>query len=74
MGVEWGPSWSGTESRSGNDGIDTGANSDAGSDSRGEGSFEGRSYELYYTVPDDLRRPWQVRRGNSWLEAIAACF
>lgn len=26
-----------------------------------EGSAGGHCYGLYYTVPDDLRRPWQVR-------------
>ncbi|CAM9802640.1 unnamed protein product [Scytosiphon promiscuus] len=58
VGVEWGSSWPGTEAGNRGDNGDAGAGNDSGSESRSEGS----SYELYYTVPDDLRRPWQVRR------------
>lgn len=49
VGVEWGSSW--PPATPGGEG--------GGS---GKRDPEVSSYELYYTVPDDLRRPWQVQR------------
>lgn len=49
IGVEWGSSWP----------SDSGKNVGHG---YGDGD---RCYELYYTVPDELRRPWQVTGGQS---------
>lgn len=56
MGVEWGSSWPPQDlARDGGSGGSDGAGS-------GEGGLKDCSleYELFYTVPDHLRRPWQV--------------
>lgn len=43
-------------------GVEWGANpcSHDGKAGSGGGGRDGDAYELYYTVPDKLRRPWQV--------------
>lgn len=58
--MEWGSSWqavpqAGTSDRDGGGGGSGGGDDDDGS----------RCYELYYTVPDELRRPWQVRSSQA---------
>ncbi|CAM9946155.1 unnamed protein product [Ectocarpus sp. 12 AP-2014] len=56
VGVEWGSTWSPQDlARDGGGGDGEGS---------GEGGLKDCSleYELFYTVPDHLRRPWQVRR------------
>ncbi|CAM9320550.1 unnamed protein product [Ectocarpus sp. 6 AP-2014] len=59
IGVEWGSTWSPQDLA--RDCGGGGGGDDAGSGESGlkECSLE---YELFYTVPDHLRRPWQVRR------------
>ncbi|CAN0438874.1 unnamed protein product, partial [Ectocarpus sp. 8 AP-2014] len=55
IGVEWGSTWSPQDLARGGGGGGDGAGS-------GEGGLKECSleYELFYTVPDHLRRPWQV--------------
>lgn len=54
MGVEWGSSWPAAP-QAGTSGGGGGGGGDDGS----------RCYELYFTVPDELRRPWQVRSSRA---------
>ncbi|CAN0008226.1 unnamed protein product [Ectocarpus fasciculatus] len=58
VGVEWGSCWP-PQDLARNGGSSGGDGAAGGEDAVKDCSPE---YELFYTVPDHLRRPWQVRR------------